>query len=139
VTRLRRHSRARTGSASFSSCPEADAGVDRITKDEDSARRQFPAARAVRAKESGHRAGADIEAQVVHRERGSVALDEAACLDHRNLQWLCSCDWGVTGLRGASTLSSASAVHATDAKIVAIDLIDDPGRIAEADLAILDR
>jgi RNA polymerase sigma factor (sigma-70 family) len=27
----------------------------------------------------------------------------------------------------------------TDAKIIAIDLIDDPGRIAEADLAILDR
>lgn len=27
----------------------------------------------------------------------------------------------------------------TGAKIVAIDLIDDPGRIAEADLAILDR
>jgi len=45
-------------------------------------------ARAVRAEESGHRAGADIEAQVVHRGRGSVVLDEAACLDHRNLQWL---------------------------------------------------
>jgi len=27
----------------------------------------------------------------------------------------------------------------TDAKIIAIDLIDDPGRIAEADLAILGR
>ncbi len=45
-------------------------------------------ARAVRAKESGYRAGADIEARVVHRGRGSVVLDEAACLDHRNLQWL---------------------------------------------------
>jgi hypothetical protein len=38
-------------------------------------------ARAVRAKETGHRAGADIEAQVVHRERGPVALDEAPCLN----------------------------------------------------------
>ena len=34
---------------------------------------------------------------------------------------------------------SLMAFTITDAKIVAIDLIDDPGRIAEADLAILDR
>jgi RNA polymerase sigma-70 factor (ECF subfamily) len=34
---------------------------------------------------------------------------------------------------------SLMAFTITDAKIVAIDLIDDPGRIAEVDLAILDR
>src|SRR6202044_1882326 len=44
-------------------------------------------ARAVRAEKSGHRAWADVEAQVVYRERGPVMLDEAACLDHRNLLW----------------------------------------------------
>jgi hypothetical protein len=49
---------------------------------------RYGLARAVRAKKSGHRARADIEAQVVHREHGPVVLDEAACLDHRNLQWL---------------------------------------------------
>ncbi len=37
----------RTGHVSFSCCPEVDVGVDRITKDEDSARRRFPG--------SGHR------------------------------------------------------------------------------------
>lgn len=34
---------------------------------------------------------------------------------------------------------SLVAFTITDAKIVAIDLIDDPGRIAEVDLVILDR
>ena len=34
---------------------------------------------------------------------------------------------------------SLMAFTITDAKIVAIDLIDDPGRIAEADLVILGR
>lgn len=34
---------------------------------------------------------------------------------------------------------SLQAFTTTDAKIIAIDVIDDPGRIAEADLAILGR
>jgi hypothetical protein len=46
---------------------------------------------------------ADIEAQVVYRGRGPVVLDEAACLDHRDLQWLClwicrpRCELGIRG------------------------------------------
>jgi hypothetical protein len=43
----------------------------------------------------------------------------------------------VTAADGRPISLMASTI--TDAKIVAIDLIDDPGRIAEADLAILDR
>ena len=37
---------------------------------------------AVRAEEARHRAGPDVEAEVIHGGRGAVALDQAACLDH---------------------------------------------------------
>src|ERR1035441_4940204 len=71
-------------------------------------------ARSVRAEEPGHRAGADVEAEVVHGGGGAVALDQAACLDHVNPPMVSLSRADERARPPWRARSSACAVHATD-------------------------
>ncbi len=74
--------------------------------------------------------------------RGAAAVAARAITGLRSAQvTLPALINGAVGIVNAAEARpiSLQAFTITDAKIIAIDLIDNPGRIAEADLAILDR
>ena len=89
-----------------------------------------------------------LDPDVVVRSNGTEMMRGAAAVAGRALTGLRSAQVSLPALiNGAVGVINAAegrpislqAFTITGAKIVAVDLIDDPGRIAEADLAILDR
>src|SRR6266700_3727551 len=89
-----------------------------------------------------------LDPDVVVRSNGAEAVRGAAAVAARAITGLRSAQVtlpalinGAVGIVNAAEARpiSLQAFTITDAKIIAIDLIDDPGRIAEADLAILGR
>jgi RNA polymerase sigma factor (sigma-70 family) len=89
-----------------------------------------------------------LDPDVVVRSNGTEMMRGAAAVAGRALTGLRSAQVSLPALiNGAVGVINAAegrpislqAFTITDAKIVAVDLIDDPGRIAEADLAILGR
>jgi|ERR1022692_35897 RNA polymerase sigma factor (sigma-70 family) len=90
-----------------------------------------------------------LDPDVVVRSNGAeISLRGAAAVAARAITGLRSAQVtlpalinGAVGIVNAAEARpiSLQAFTITDAKIIAIDLIDDPGRIAEADLAILGR
>jgi RNA polymerase sigma-70 factor, ECF subfamily len=89
-----------------------------------------------------------LDPDVVVRANGTEVLSGAAAAARRAVTGLRSAQVTLPALiNGAVAVINAAegrpillmAFTITGPKIVAIDLIDDPGRIAEADLAILDR
>jgi RNA polymerase sigma-70 factor (ECF subfamily) len=89
-----------------------------------------------------------LDPDVVVRSNGAQAVRGAAAVAARAITGLGSAQVtlpalinGAVGIVNAAEARpiSLQAFTITDAKIIAIDLIDDPGRIAEADLAILGR
>jgi RNA polymerase sigma-70 factor (ECF subfamily) len=89
-----------------------------------------------------------LDPDVVVRANGAEAVRGAAAVAARAITGLRSAQVtlpalinGAVGIVNAAEARpiSLQAFTITDAKIIAIDLIDDPGRIAEADLAILGR
>jgi RNA polymerase sigma factor (sigma-70 family) len=89
-----------------------------------------------------------LDPDVVVRSNGAQAVRGAAAVAARAITGLRSAQVtlpalinGAVGIVNAAEARpiSLQAFTITDAKIIAIDLIDDPGRIAEADLAILGR
>jgi RNA polymerase sigma factor (sigma-70 family) len=87
-----------------------------------------------------------LDPDVVVRSNGTEVMRGAAAVAGRALTGLRSAQVSLPALiNGAVGVINAAegrpislqAFAITDAKIVAVDLIDDPGRIAEADLAIL--
>ena len=89
-----------------------------------------------------------LDPDVVVRSNGTEAVRGAAAVAGRALTGArfaqVTLPALINGAAGVVTATdgrpiSLMAFTITDAKIVAIDLIDDPGRIAEVDLAILDR
>src|SRR5580704_10320748 len=89
-----------------------------------------------------------LDPDVVVRANGAEAFRGAAAVAARAITGLRSAQVTLPALiNGAVGIVNAAegrpislqAFTITDAKIIAIDLIDDPGRIAEADLAILGR
>jgi RNA polymerase sigma-70 factor (ECF subfamily) len=89
-----------------------------------------------------------LDPDVVVRSNGAEAVRGAAAVAARAITGLRSAQVtlpalinGAVGIVNAAEARpiSLQAFTITDAKIIAIDLIDNPGRIAEADLAILDR
>ncbi len=89
-----------------------------------------------------------LDPDVVVRSNGAEAVRGAAAVAGRALAGLRSAQVTlpalINGAAGVVTAADGRPITLvrftiTGAKIVAIDLIDNPGRIAEADLAILDR
>ena len=89
-----------------------------------------------------------LDPDVVVRANGAEAVRGAAAVAARAITGLRSAQVtllalinGAVGIVNAAEARpiSLQAFTITDAKIIAIDVIDDPGRIAEADLAILGR
>src|SRR5713101_6462324 len=89
-----------------------------------------------------------LDPDVVVRANGAEAVRGAAAVAARAITGLRSAQVtlpalinGAVGIVNAAEARpiSLQAFTITDAKIIAIDLIDDPGRIAEADLVILGR